>query len=157
MSSGWLNPDERDRALLYLEERFGIPRDAFSRHRLLLRGEHICAVREEACDAWDALNGLYCGLKLLKVSGSGGYKPTTRGIQVFGRAATRNVCDLEEQDLRSLLEGRSLPFPGGKGFVVLRCRGNPIGVGLARDDRLVSQVPRSITMYLKHPEKGRSL
>lgn len=157
MSHGWLDPEERDRALGYLEERFGIPREDFSGHRLLRRGEHLCAVREEARDAWEALRGVHCGLKLLKVSGSGGLKPTSRGVQVFGRSATRNVCDLAEEDLRGLLEGRSLPYTDGQGFVILRCRETVVGVGLARAGWLVSQVPRSVTMYLKHPKQGHSL
>jgi NOL1/NOP2/fmu family ribosome biogenesis protein len=157
LSPGWLSPDDRRRALGYLADRFGIPEAAFRHHRLLLRGDHICAVREEACDAWDALVGILAGLKILKVSESGGLKPSSRGIQVFGRLATRNVWDLEEKGLRDLLEGRSLPYAGDRGYVILRCRGTVAGVALAREGLIVSQLPRSVTMYLRHPERGCSL
>lgn len=153
MSSGWPNPEQRSHALQYLEERFGIPPEAFERHALLLRGEHLCAVREEAAELWDTLDGVQAGLKLLKLTGSGGYKPSTRGMQVFGGSATRNTFDLSDDDLRGLVEGRSLPGPEGKGFVLLRHRGSIVGVGLLREGRLLSQLPRSLTMHLRLPPR----
>ncbi|MBI5016118.1 MAG: hypothetical protein HZB55_11615 [Deltaproteobacteria bacterium] len=157
MSSAWLSPEEEARARGYLEERFGIPPPTFANHRLLLRGENVCAVRRETEELWDALNVAYGGLKLLKLTGGGGYKPSTRGMQVFGRAASRNVVDVSETDLKALVEGQSLPAADGRGFVILRCRGVAIGVGLVRDGQLVSQLPRSVTMHLRMPVVGAAL
>jgi NOL1/NOP2/fmu family ribosome biogenesis protein len=157
LSSAWLNPEEEARAFGYLEERFGIPPEAFADHRLLLRGENLCAVRRETEELWDTLAVAYGGLKLLKLTGSGGYKPSSRGVQVFGRTATRNAVDLTDEELRALVEGRSLPQPEGRGFVILRCRGVAVGVGLVRDAQLVSQLPRSVTMHLRMPRAGSAL
>lgn len=153
MSSDWLSPAEEASALAYLEERFGIPPAAFSGHRLLRQGEHLCALRREAADLADALGVAGAGLKVLKSTGSGGFKPSTRGMQIFGRQAGRNICDVTSEELRALVEGRSLVREGARGFVLLRHGGAVVGVGLLRDGQLVSQLPRNVTMYLRLPAR----
>jgi len=153
LSSDWLSPAEEASALAYLEERFGIPPSALCDHRLLRQGEHVCALRREAGGLADALNVAGAGLKLLKSTGSGGFKPSTRGVQVFGRWATKNLCDVTAEDLRALVEGRSLPREGARGFVLLRFAEAVVGVGLLRDGQLVSQLPRNVTMYLRLPTR----
>ncbi|GAB4263348.1 MAG: hypothetical protein Kow0092_14180 [Deferrisomatales bacterium] len=149
MSSVWLSPEERGRALGYLAERFGIAAEAFAGHHLIRRGEYLYAVRREAEEACARLQWVAAGLKLLRVTGSGGFRPATRGIQVFGRWATRNTRDLSGEELRDLLEGRSLPAPGLDGFVLLFWGGAPVGVGLVRAGRLVGQLPRAVTEHLR--------
>lgn len=149
MSSDWLSPDEERRALGYLEEAFGIASAALAEHRLLRRGEHVFAVRREASGACDAYRWVAAGLRLLKASGSGSYKPATRGLQIFGRCATRRVWDLDRPALRGLLSGQSLPWPGEDGPILLRWQGSPLGLGLARAGQLVSQLPRAVTEHLR--------
>lgn len=149
MSLAWLSPEDSSQVLSYLEERFGIPQHALAEHRLFRRGEHVCALHHSAADAADALASVQAGLRLLKVSQSGGYKPSTRGMQVFGALATRNVTELSAEELRAILQGRSLPCPGFRGFVLLRVGKAVIGIGLVRDEQLVSQIPRGMTEYLR--------
>ncbi|MDW7712313.1 MAG: hypothetical protein SCH98_17745 [Deferrisomatales bacterium] len=149
MSSDWLSPEEERRALAVLEGTFGIPPAAFAGHRLLRRGEHVFAVHREAAGACDAYRWVGAGLRLLKTTGGGSYKPATRGLQLFGRLATRRVCDLERPALRALLSGQSLPWEGEDGPLLLRWQGSPLGLGLARAGHLVSQLPRSVTEHLR--------
>lgn len=154
MSLDWLNPTEEASALAYLEGRFGIPPAALADHRLFRRGEHLCALRREAEELAEGLQVASAGLKLLKVTGSGGYKPSTRGMQIFGRAASRNVCEVTEGELRALVEGQSLSREGERGFVLLRCAGALVGVGLLREGLLVSQLSRNVTMHLRFSAPG---
>ncbi len=151
MSSDWLSPEEERRAREYLEEAFGIPADALRDHRLLRRGEYVYAVRREAAGACDAFPWVAAGLKLLKVSGSRAFKPATRGLQVFGREATRRVRNLDGPALRALLSGQSLPWDGEDGPVLLRWSGHPLGLGLGRAGQFVSQLPRAVTEHLRLP------
>lgn len=154
MSSAWVSPEDRAEVVGYLEEVLGIPATVFAEHRFVRRGEYICAVREEAFPACSALRWIAAGLKIVKVTGSGGFRPATRGVQVFGRWATRRVVDLGRQDLRDLLEGRRVPSQGKGGPVILRWNDVPIGVGLVREGHLVSQLPRNLTEHLRFPERG---
>jgi NOL1/NOP2/fmu family ribosome biogenesis protein len=155
LSLAWLSPEETAAVALYLEERFGISAPVLASFRLFRRGDHICALHEDAAAVAEVLQPVQAGLKLLKVTGSGGFKPSTRGVQVFGQRASKNVTDLSGEELRAILQGRSLPRPGARGFVLLRALGCVIGVGLAREDQLVSQLPRGLTENLD-PRRIRS-
>ncbi len=150
MSSAWLGPDETAAVAAYLEDRFGIPADRLDGHRLLLRGQHVYAVSRAAADAWDALQGGAAGVRILTVMGPGRFKLATRGAQFLGRWAVRNRCEVDDDGLRALVQGRSLPWTGPeRGFVVLAWEGIPVGVGLVRAGRLVSQLPRAVTEHLR--------
>lgn len=149
MSFDWLSPDEERRALAVLDAAFGIPPEALAGHRLLRRGQHVFAVQRDAVGACDAYRWIGAGLRLFKTSESGALKPATPGLQVFGRAATRRLCDLEPAALRALLAGQSLPWDGEDGPVLLRWQGTPLGLGRARAGQLVSQLPRAVTEHLR--------
>ncbi len=155
MSSAWLDPDETAAVAAYLAERFGIPAGRLDGHRLLRRGQHVYAVAGAAAVAWDALDGAAAGVRLLTVMARDRYKLATRGAQFLGRWAVRNRCEVDDDGLRALVQGRSLPWTGPeRGFVVLVWEGHPVGVGLVREGRLVSQLPRAVTEHLRGGEAG---
>ena len=148
MSFDWLNPSERREFLEFLLGRFGIPPERFDGHALFRRGEYINAVAEGAASASEDFDCLDGGVQVAKLTGSGAHKPVTRGVQVFGDAATKNIIDVKYADIKALIEGRRVEAPGYQGFVLLRFEGRPIGVGLVREGRLESQFPRSLTEHL---------
>ncbi len=137
-----------------LAEPFGIPPERFDPYRLLWRGDHVYALREEAASACHAFQWVSAGLPLAKVSGSGAARFASRGVQVFGRWATRRVCDLDEGVLSAILQGQSLPWTAEEGPVILRWLGSPLGMGLVRSGQLVGQLPRAVTEHLRPPGSG---
>lgn len=148
MSFEWLSTADRQDFLGYLEARFGIPQSRFDGHALFRRGEYINALGNEAARISEGFECLDGGIHVARVTGSGAYKPVTRGVQVFGDAATRNVIEVSFVDIKALVEGRRVEAPEYQGFVLLRFEGKPIGVGLVREGRLESQFPRSLTEHL---------
>ena len=155
MSSAWLDPDEAAAVAAHLVERFGIPACRLDGYRLLRKGEHVYAVAAAAAAAWDVLQGAAAGVRILTVMGRDRFKLATRGAQVLGRWATRNRCEVDDDGLRALVQGRSLAWDGPEGgFVVLVWDGHPVGVGLVRGGRLVSQLPRAVTEHLRHGAAG---
>ncbi len=154
MSSVWLDPEQGRRVLEYLEEAFGIPAEAWEGHRFLVRGDYVFALAAEAAGACEAFRWVAAGLRILKTSGSGGFKPTSSGVQAFGRWATRRVRDLGDDELRALLSGQRLADAGGEeGPVILRWHGLALGMGFVRDGHLVSQVSRAVTEHLRLPRR----
>ena len=155
MSFEWLSPDDARQVLGYLEERFGIPADALAGCRLLRRGGYVCALRAESEPLARELQAAGGGLRLVKETGPGRFKPATRGMQVLGRLARRNVIDLDDATLRGLLQGQTVPVAEeGRGFVLLRWDGGIVGVGLLRAGQLVAQIPRTVTEHLRLPGEG---
>jgi NOL1/NOP2/fmu family ribosome biogenesis protein len=72
-------------------------------------------------------------------------KPTTRFIQIFGKAATRAKVEIDEEQLRRLTAGEGLLFDLelGNGYVILTLEGGQIlGFGLLIDGTVRSQIPR---------------
>ncbi len=106
-----------------LAEPFGISPECFDPYRLLWRGDHVYALREEAASACHAFQCVSAGLPLAKVSGSGAPRFASRGVQVFGRWATRRVCDLDDGVLSAIVQGQSLPWEAEEGPVILRWLG----------------------------------
>jgi len=150
LSSAWLDPDLSRRAAAYLEEAFGIPAETWADHVFLSRGEYVHVLARSAAGACDAFQWVAAGLRILKVAGGGRFKPTSGGVQAFGRWATKRVRDLTDPDLRALLAGQTIADAGREdGPVILRWRGIPLGMGFVRGDRLVSQLPRGVTEHLR--------
>ncbi len=150
MSFAWLNPEETRNVLRYLEDRFGIPAGMLEGHRLFRRGGYIWAVCPEAAGLSGELRVAGGGLRLVREMGPGRYKPATRGIQVFGCRACRNVLDVQDEQLRALVQGQALPVPEGmQGFVLVRWEGRVVGVALARNGQLQGQFPRALTEHLR--------
>ena len=72
-------------------------------------------------------------------------KPTTRMIQIFGRAATRARIEIDERQLQRLLEGKSLCMDLNleKGYVILSLGKDPIlGAGFYARGEVRSQIPK---------------
>lgn len=137
--------DDVARGLGYFAERFGLGEEAFAGHRFFLRARTIWAAADSPTlsEALEKLALDSVGIPLLRFL-PGGPKPTTRGLQVFGGRAVRNVADLAPGDLARLLRGELLgrEFPCQPGYVILRSEGQIIGCGLYGRQGLRSQIPR---------------
>lgn len=148
MSFDWLNPEAKRSLLLYWEDRFGVGPKSFEGLDFFRKGDFVHAVSDELREAADTLGGADAGVQIVKYTRSGLFKPVTSGVQRFGAAATTNVVELDEEGLRSLVEGRKLEAEGLQGFVILKMRGVALGVGLCREGRLEGQLPRAMTQHL---------
>lgn len=119
-------------------ERFGLPEGAFAGHRLVARGRGVLALVPEDLEAPARPAAKAVGLALL-YSDMRNPKLTTAAAMAFGRAATRNVVELSEADLRRYLARRDLELPhdgieecSAPGYVLVRHRGVCFGVGWLR-------------------------
>ncbi len=136
-------PDGRQ-AVESLLQRFGMPASAF-RGLETLAGQGAVFVATPEVMAFDAVRPMRRGIRFCRVFPRS-VKPTSWAMQVLGHHATRNVIDLDETQAARLINGEELVHEAGsmveRGFVLVRCRGYTVGVGLYRRPVLKSQIPR---------------
>jgi NOL1/NOP2/fmu family ribosome biogenesis protein len=122
--------------------RFGIPESAMGRLSVLPTEDVVFIGTKEAIE-FDACRPMRRGIRLCRVFPHS-LKPTTWAMQVLGRHATKNVIDLDGVQAASIINGGQFELEANAedGFVLLRCRGFVVGVGLYKRPLLKSQIPR---------------
>jgi len=125
-----------------VRERFGIPKDAFAGLRALEDQETVFVGTREVME-FDAVRPMRRGIRLARMYPYS-LKPTTFGMQVLGRQATRNVIELSDEQAKRLVNGESLNIEADaeNGFVLLEWQGFIAGVGFYKRPVLKSQIPR---------------
>lgn len=131
-----------NRRVRELKERFGIPDDVFDRLAAVEDQETVFVGTPEVME-FDDVRPMRRGIRLARVFPHS-LKPTTFGMQVLGRHATRNVIDLSDEQAKRLINGgsASADFDADNGFVLLRWRGFTVGVGFYKRPVIKSQIPR---------------
>ncbi len=136
----------REAVIEFWIDRYGLPEDAFDGHTFWEKGAG--KVWAFAADLPAPAEVEALGMTFLRTRQEH-WKPTTDGVQRFGREATRNVVVLEEDEARRFLAGETQDLPrwdGDWGYLIVahEIAGDhePIGVGLYLYDELRSQVPK---------------
>ena len=131
-----------NRRVRELATRFGISEEVFARLAAIEDQETIFVGTPEVMK-FDAVRPMRRGIRLARLFPHS-LKPTTFGMQVLGRQATRNVAELSDEQAKRLINGGSLAaeLNADNGFVLLRWRGFVVGVGFYKRSVLKSQIPR---------------
>jgi len=131
-----------NRRVRELSERFGIPREVFDRLAAIEDQETVFVSTPEVME-FDAVRPMRRGIRLARIYPYS-LKPTTFGMQVLGREATRNVVDVSDEQAKLLINGGALStdIEADNGFVLIRWQGFVVGVGFYKRPVLKSQIPR---------------
>lgn len=132
-----------NKELELLLRRFELPEDLFKNYALFRYRDGLWVATPEAAQ-FQGLGVLRRGLRLARVFPHT-IKPTTNGMQLFGRYATRNRVELDWDGAQRFIRGEEVLLDADlpPGFVIVFFRGFPLGVGFYKAGRLKSQVPRS--------------
>ncbi len=125
-----------------LAKRFGIPDEAFGQLKVIEDQETVFVGTPEVM-GFDDARPMRRGIRLARIFPHS-LKPTTFGMQVLGRQATRNVVELSDEQAKRLINGgsTSADLDADNGFVLLRWRGFIVGVGFYKRPVIKSQIPR---------------
>ena len=130
-----------------LRERYG---STFLREqdRLFERGESLLLGTEDMARFAMPVQDYSLGLPFAKRLKDGRILPEHELITLRGAEAVRNVVEVSEDDLVTLLKAQGIDCPADAvGHVLLRCNGLMIGMGLAKDGRLKNNLPRWMVQY----------
>jgi NOL1/NOP2/fmu family ribosome biogenesis protein len=137
----------------YLEERFGIPRSAFSGFSFHETVDKIYIFSADI--PHKDLNGLrmvQTGIVFGRIFDKGGkFKPTTNALQIFGRFADKNVIDLFEKEKEDFIRGLDIDrhFDVEHGFVIVKFGGDVLGCGMYSEGTIKNQVPKARRLAIK--------
>lgn len=133
-----LEPVDPEPWLAPVRDRFGLPVESFEGTRLVPRGRGVLALVPDDLSPPARPEPSSLGLSFLYRE-MRNPKPTTAAAMAFGGAATRNVVDLDEEELRRYLSRQDQELPAarveacsGAGYVLARHRGVCFGVGWLR-------------------------
>lgn len=136
-------PDSENKvveAWSYLEERFGVIESDLEKFDL----------KQKSGDIWLVSEGLETDLKtetegfrFLRVTGRG-LKPTTYGLQFLGDRISKNVVEVDREELLKLLRREEMIDRDleEEGYVALKYGSRIIGCGMFKDKVVSSRVPK---------------
>jgi len=162
------NPAEQRALQETFEERFGIPPRAMEEWLLYSTGSVLWGLRDapHLDEIMATIRFERTGIPLLRRA-SKRWKPTTVALQVVGNFISRNLVDLDEKELATLLvEGEVRGTREGvtEGYVALSGPDGVVGCGLYLDPQedqpeglLISQLPKARWSGLKGAAASESL
>ncbi len=141
-------PDIVEETVRYFETRFGVTAERFSSFSFLESGSAIWLFSASPHNA--LLEGLRleaAGVALVRRK-KRGWKPTTAGLRIIGRWATRNVVELDAVQAERFLARETITgrYTTDGGFVIVRREGEVLGCGLVSALGLESQIPASLAI-----------
>lgn len=148
----WPVVDPED-CLALLEERFGIPREVFAAYVVFRPNAKTVWIADRRLRIPPRPEPTAVGMPFFHTK-SRYPRPTSAAAMRFGRHATRNVVDLDEDQVRALVAQRDVRLTceqerslSGTGYVFARYRGVVLTVGLYRSEQeggvLIGAVPKS--------------
>ncbi|NLD39542.1 MAG: hypothetical protein GX654_22035 [Desulfatiglans sp.] len=146
--------DERVTLLSYLYNRFGINKELFDDYLIFSKKRTFWFLRKSPyISEVSQLKIKRLGIKAFQEVGSF-MKPTTRFIQYFGVHATKALFEIDEKQLRQLLDGEYLLFNQEleNGYVILCFKGEVLGLGLLIKGMVRSQLALEDVRYLSIPD-----
>jgi NOL1/NOP2/fmu family ribosome biogenesis protein len=129
-----------DEAWSYLEERFGVEKDDLESY----------AIKQKSGDFWLISNDLDTeleteteGFRFLRVTGRG-LKPTTYALQFLGDRISKNIVEVDSEELLKLLRREEMIDRDleSDGYGALKYGERIVGCGMFRDDVVSSRVPK---------------
>lgn len=147
-----VNSSERKDILLYLEDRFGFPKELFENYLffksatnywMFPKTEHLAQIKK--------LTPEVLGLLFLRRV-SQYLKPTSTFIQRFGKYATKNVITLNRELLAVLKEEKKveIELPLSPGYVIIKDEDWFLGCGLYISGKLFAYFEEKLLQNLLH-------
>jgi len=127
-----------------IEDVFGIPRCILEEFVIFEKRKGEFWITSADAHGTELLGLVRKGFRFASLH-SKGFRLSFFAILLFGRYATRNFVELNEDERERFIRGEDLPnrWCNLKGQVIVRYRGIPLGGATVTGDTLKNQVPRA--------------
>lgn len=90
------------------------------------------------------------GLYIAEIKG-GQLRLSIEGAQLVGPSATKNVCEISDEQLKQWFKGQDLKVEGDySGFVILKCGSDYVGSGKYKEGLVLNFVPKARRLIEVH-------
>ena len=143
---------EREEALSYFCERFGLSKDIFSELGLFQTERKIYVLTNAGLHDHLFPSSETAGLAFLRPNGV--FKPTTDFLQLVGKLARKNFVELSREDAERYIHGEDLDLSKKEvaldpGYVIVKYKGYVLGCANFKEGNMKNQLPKSRRMRLK--------
>jgi NOL1/NOP2/fmu family ribosome biogenesis protein len=148
-TKGTFEPISHEEIVSMWRSRFAMAKDAFEGCRFYKKAQSVWACSDSDLPElrYEAIGMRIMALKDLP------WKPTTRGLQIFGGHARKNVLHISSEQAEAFMTGESQSVSPDKepepGYVVVFHNGAVLGCGLYSQGRLISQIPKDCRICRK--------
>ena len=141
----FVNSKKKKELTKQLDERFGIPKESFNDYHFIENEEKfwICSLDTTTIDFKNLRTE---GIGMLFARKGLTLKPTTNMIQLFGKFATKNIVELNEEQKTRFLSGldiSELDANVDSGYVIVKYKENYLGCSLYKEGTLKNQIPKA--------------
>jgi NOL1/NOP2/fmu family ribosome biogenesis protein len=129
-------PSSESEAWKYVQERFGIGREDLDFSFRERSGDIWVTTGEEEQEAQTE------GFRFLRDT-KHGFKPTTYALQFLGDRISKNIVEVDAEEIQVLLEGDMIQRKmDEKGYVAIKFQDQIFGCGLYKDQLVSSRIPK---------------
>ena len=127
-----------------IAEYFGIDSEIFENYKYIINGTDINFTNADSLE-YDPNYFLRVGTKFGLIDKNDKLKLNSHAAQILGNSATKNIIEIETEDeLKSYFSGGIIHRPDlGKGQKIVKYNNYFLGTGVAIENQLKSQFPRS--------------
>lgn len=123
----------------YFEKRFGVSREDLDSQKIVKKSGDFWLVSDVVEPELEYQTG---GVRFLRDTGNF-LKPTTYGLQILEGKISRNLVELDREELLKLLDGEMVEREmSDKGYVALVYDGKVLGCGLYKNNLVSSRIPK---------------
>jgi len=142
MSPNYLNTEEQSQTFERCESFYGISLNVFNKYELLKSRSGLWLVKKESLK--NTLHYDTAGLRVF--SGENfPYKPTLSFFTFFESHISKGFLNFNDKETKDLIFRREILINKNlKGYLGIKNREHFVGVGLAKEGLLLSQVPKKI-------------
>ncbi len=141
-----LKPEQHERILSELIERFGFDKKVFDEFEFYRTKDNVYVCAKGAIDLAKGIAGVQdLGFAFARFGAN--VKITTNIVQMIGKFAKKNFVEVSEKEAKQFISGKDFELDkeqtanAANGFVIVRFGADNLGVGFLRENTLKNLLP----------------
>ncbi|PIN75994.1 hypothetical protein COV18_01055 [Candidatus Woesearchaeota archaeon CG10_big_fil_rev_8_21_14_0_10_37_12] len=138
--------------LKLINDQYGILPKQIKENALVLGKEKIYLITRSIDNiSLENLRINSIGLYIAEVKANEQIRLSIEGSQLIGPIATKNVCEVNEEQMKEWIQGKDIEMTGDySGFVIIKYKTDHLGSGKYKDGMIFNYVPKARRLVQVH-------